>query len=303
MVTWHLFVSPFVLHVFIAGGLAFAVVAVLDALLVLAPRARMTLYAAVLAVPVLSYFVYFTHIFGRCRHLFGPFSWRICVLGRTYADFLAPFTAFLLGLYLVLRLWQHFSSPLRGSRATTDTAAANSVRSALSAVGGTHLAKVTVLTNHYPAIYVRGASELCVTTGLLERLSEGELQAAVEHELAHIRGRDNLWNLNFLLKEMAFFSPLAHLAHARYCQAREEAADAAVADKHRLDLVAALLTVARRSQELMAFAEWRWSESYFVGGNDIKRRIEILLADRRTFTPMPLWAPLVLLAAIVAFIC
>ncbi len=305
MVTWQLFVSPFVLHVFVAGGLAFVLIAALDKAVALAPRARMTLYAAVLAVPIMSYLVYFTHIFGRCTVLFGPFVWRICTMGRIYSDFLGPFTAILLGIYLVFRLWQYYSSPLRLSSLVADEAARARVKRALAHVDSALKPRVSVYSNCFPALFVRDTDvpELCVTTGLLEQLSDAELRAALEHEAAHIRGRDNLWNLVFLLKEVAFFSPLAHLAYARYCQAREEAADESVGDSYRLELASALLKVLRRSQELLSFAKWRWSENFFVGGGDIKRRIELLLADRRAYTPLPVWVPLCLLGVIVVLIC
>ncbi|MBT9134398.1 MAG: Protease HtpX [Firmicutes bacterium] len=305
MVTWQLFVSPFVLHVFIAGGLAFALIAVLDMAVPLAPRARMTLYAAVLAVPIMSYFGYFAHIFGRCSRLFGPFAWRICTMGRIYAGFLAPFTAVLLGLYLLVRLWQYYKSPLRLSRLVASETARARVAKALADIDEEVSLRIAVYANCFPALFVRDvdAPELCVTTGLLEQLNDAELRAALAHEVAHVRGHDNVWNLVFLLKEVAFFSPLAHLAYARYCQAREEAADYAVNDTYRLELASALLKVLRRSQELVAFAKWRWSESFLVGGGDMKRRIELLLADRRVFSPVPLWAPLSVLGAIVVLIC
>lgn len=305
MVTWQLFVSPFVLHVLVAGGLAFAVVALFDGLLTLAPRVRMVLYAAVLAVPILSFLVYFTHIFGRCSRLFGPFAWRICTMGRVYAGFLAPFTLTLLGVYLLARLGQHYRSPLCISRPADDAAATERVTRALADIAQASQIRIAVLSNCYPAAYVRDdiPPTLCVTTGLLEQLSDAELWATLAHEVAHVRGRDQLWNLVFLLKEVAFFSPLTHLAYARYCQAREEAADDAVADEARLDLASALLKVVRRSQELVSLAAWRWSESYFVAGGNIKQRIELLLADRRAYTPVPLWIPMSLLGAIVVLIC
>jgi Zn-dependent protease with chaperone function len=84
-----------------------------------------------------------------------------------------------------------------------------------------------------------------VSCGALSGLSDAELQAALHHERAHVRGRDTL--LLFLLSLLKDLVPLARVpALEAYQSAREAAADReAVAHAGRLDLAAALLALAR----------------------------------------------------------
>lgn len=305
MPSFKVLIAPFILYVLVSGGLAFLVVRLVESLFNVAPRVRMALYASALAVPVVSYLFYFTHILGACSTAHSPYTLRICSISREYANVLAPFTASVLVLYLGARLWQYYTSPMRVGGVIHNDELAEYIARTISQLGGDPELKVTLYSNHFPAAFVRGilTPELCLTTGLLEQLDDRELRAALAHEIEHIKGRDNLYNLVFLLKEIAFFAPHSHMAYARYCQAREEAADQATDPSLRLDLASALIKVVRRSKALVSFSQIRWSDSYMTGGGDVARRIELLICDEVRFSPMPVWFPAMILSLILLFIC
>lgn len=298
-------IAPFILYVIVSGGLAYLVVRLVETLFKVAPRVRMALYASALVVPVVSYVSYFTHILGPCSNVYSPYNLRICTVARQYSQFLGPFTALVLVPYLGVRFWQLYTSPIRDGAVVENAAMVERVRNMVRELGGSEDLSVVLYNNHYPAAYVRGLrrAEICLTTGLIEQLDDGELRATIAHELAHIKGRDNLYNVIFLLKEIAFFAPLSHLAYARYCQAREEAADLAVPEELRLDLASALLKVVRRSEELVRFTKVRWSESFIIGGGDVTRRMELLIDERGIYTAIPVWGPMILLGLVVLLIC
>jgi Zn-dependent protease with chaperone function len=305
MPLWQLLVAPFILYVFVSGGLAYLLVQAAERLLSLSPRARMLLYAAALALPVLSYALYFDHILGPCSSTHGLAPVRLCQFGRLYADALAPLTVAMLVLYLLMRYWQYLRLPLRKTEVSRDPQAWSRVQAVLTAAPGGGAVRAVIFNNHYPALFVRGwrRPELGVTTGLLDQLSDSELRATVEHELAHVRGFDNIFNLVVVLKELSFFSPAAHLAYARFCQAREEAADDAIADAQRLELAAALLKLARRSRELVRLAQPLRSYSALSGGTNLERRIELLLAERKSYSRLPVVVLLLLMVFILRSIC
>ncbi|MGQ9515025.1 MAG: M48 family metalloprotease [Thermoproteota archaeon] len=67
---------------------------------------------------------------------------------------------------------------------------------------------------------------MVVTSGLLKRLSEIELEAVLAHEIAHIKNRDfNFMALISILKAISFFNPLVYLLSPAIKKEREFLAD------------------------------------------------------------------------------
>jgi len=107
-----------------------------------------------------------------------------------------------------------------------------------------------------------------------ELLGDREMHIAIEHELAHVRFRDNLKKLLLLLCRFPFFGDLER----SWSQAAEFAADdAAVRDQSSaLDLASALLTIASGPQP----AQLPVTAMRLVSSSDeaLRERVERLLA-------------------------
>lgn len=88
---------------------------------------------------------------------------------------------------------------------------------------------------------------VCISAGLVDLLSEGELRAVLFHERAHAKRRDPLcfWIVR-LLKDALWFIPVARSLAAAVADMAEQAADdhALSADATRLDLAEAIVKTA-----------------------------------------------------------
>lgn len=110
-----------------------------------------------------------------------------------------------------------------------------------------------------PRIFVTGRPGICCTVGVLRpailislefcrAMDEGEIEAALAHEVAHIRRGDNGVGLaSVVFRALTFFSPAAYIAVRQYMDEREKAADdlAVAATGDRLALASAIIKVAR----------------------------------------------------------
>jgi len=112
-----------------------------------------------------------------------------------------------------------------------------------------------------------------VSERALEVLEEPEMRAAIEHELAHVRSRDNLKKL--FLHTCAF--PFLYTIDRAWLQAAEIAADdhAARSEKSAVDLASALLKIARLGYRAKAPD---LAMSLVLTGNSLERRVARLLA-------------------------
>jgi beta-lactamase regulating signal transducer with metallopeptidase domain len=123
---------------------------------------------------------------------------------------------------------------------------------------------------------------------LTERLTPGELEAVLEHELHHARRMDNLLTLPLLLVQALFwFHPLVWWIGRRLLAERERACDEAVvgggidAETYARGLLEVCRLELEPSPVLAAAA---------AGGANLKRRIVRIMTDR---SPRPLGAPAV----------
>lgn len=132
----------------------------------------------------------------------------------------------------------------------------------------------------FPVVSLVGTlhPRIFVANQVLESLSPGEVQAAVAHEAAHLRSRDNLKRL--ILRscpDLLAFLPAGRRLEREWAQAAETVADlqAAGGDAARaLELGAALLKVAR----LVSVAPRpAWSVSSLHDGAEVDARVRRLV--------------------------
>jgi len=298
-----LIIAPYILYVTISGGIFYGSVIILTKILRLSPRAKMILYSSVLIVPVLFYAYYLRHMSDGCSLVGHPAALRICSLSARYSDMLAPLTAVLLVGHVAWRMWQVATAPTAGLRVMRDEKLQQKVETLLKELAPSMRLEVVLMDSAYPLAFVRGLfkEELVVTRGLLELLDREELKAVLAHELAHIRGGDNLFNLVLWLRDLAFFSPFAHLAAKAFTEEKELAADfAAETDGGRAHLADALLKVAQRGHSLAQFA---WQGSSFASHLVLTRRIRALVIAREAYSGIPVVYLLILPALIVLSLC
>ena len=147
-----------------------------------------------------------------------------------------------------------------------------------------------------PALLVGGVCRprLLVSGRAAELLSQREMDAAIRHELAHVRRRDNLKKL---VLHFCGFPFLAALDREWLTAAEIAADDAAVNDEQTaLDLASALLKIARDSSSapMPALAMSLVPER----GVAISARVERLLSWKRPATQRGSWLPLALITGI-----
>jgi len=138
----------------------------------------------------------------------------------------------------------------------------------------------------FPVVSLVGTlhPRIFVANQVLESLSPGEVQAAVAHETAHLRSRDNLKRLIVRsCPDLLAFLPAGRRLEREWVQAAEAAADlqAAGGDAAKaLELGAALLKVAR----LVSVAPRpAWSVSSLHDGAEVDARVRRLVGG-----PQPL---------------
>ncbi len=141
-----------------------------------------------------------------------------------------------------------------------------------------------------------------ISRGLVENLEPEEIEAVLAHELAHIRRKDILTGMVVgIFRDLAFFSPAAHLAAGKLAESRELQADAlAVTITGKpLTYAGTLIKVWRgmpggqAGQVLDPGVAW-------MGGGQVARRVDYLLHTRPTSAGI-LWT-LVMALAIVAIL-
>jgi beta-lactamase regulating signal transducer with metallopeptidase domain len=118
---------------------------------------------------------------------------------------------------------------------------------------------------------------LLLPEGILDRLTESQLEAVLAHELCHVRRRDNLFAAIHMIVEAVFwFHPLVWWIGARLVEERERACDEDVLSLGNQPRIYAdaILNVCRLYVEspLVCVSG--------VTGSDIKRRIEAIMTNR-----------------------
>ncbi len=272
----------FAVFTLFAGTAGYLLVRMLEACLPLSARTRQLLYLAVLVLPLTTFLMdmahwtdvcasYAAHLADALRNLLtvrqGTGSWLTLILLSGYIAYLCA--------------WQTRAG--RSLTVSSDARQHHRVIRLLRELKAEHLS-VRIYRTSYPIACVAGLRKavLCLSHGLLEIMDDSELQAVLAHELAHVRGNDNWLNLIVVfLRGMAFFSPVTHLAAARYAAAREEAADdrAAGMIAESADLASALLKIVSRSSGYASLLQPAFSFSSPLDSEQSLHRVERILQD------------------------
>gem|GEM_PF-2073170 len=138
--------------------------------------------------------------------------------------------------------------------------------------------RATVVVGDADAPYMMGLVRpiVVVPTALLAAEASPRRQAALAHELAHVRRADGAVRILQLVASTAFFFwPIVRLVNRRLDLAREQACDAyaiAVGPLAPAEYARMLVTVARQRTPAAALA---------LGGSQLARRVEALCQSRR----------------------
>jgi len=121
---------------------------------------------------------------------------------------------------------------------------------------------------------------LILPEGIAEQLTTAQFESVLEHELCHVRRRDNLAAAVHMLVETLFwFHPLVWLIRVRLLEERERACDEEVlqADVHPQDYAEGIVAVCRYCLQspLVCVSG--------ITGSDLKRRVEGIMMNRRTY--------------------
>jgi beta-lactamase regulating signal transducer with metallopeptidase domain len=118
---------------------------------------------------------------------------------------------------------------------------------------------------------------LLLPEGLRERLTPGQFEAIVRHELCHVQRRDNLTSaIHMVVESLFWFHPLVWWIRARLVEERERACDEAVLQmgSDPRDYAIAIVTVCDfyLKSPLVCVSG--------VTGSDLKRRVEAIMLNR-----------------------
>jgi len=130
-----------------------------------------------------------------------------------------------------------------------------------------------------PGVFGIWRPVLLLPQSMLERLSEAEFASVIEHELEHVRRRDNLTALVHMLVQAAFwFYPLVWWIGKKMVEERERACDEAVlgSGKEPESYAEGILKVCEFCIEPGAAC------AAGVTGADLKQRIRGIMANRMT---------------------
>ena len=150
---------------------------------------------------------------------------------------------------------------------------------------------VVVLESDVPTAFTSGfLKPVCyVSTSLINRLSEEELDIVIQHELAHVRNKDPLAKLFIAFFSAYYPKKIAVALNDNFSLITEQLADQATALKYSAEDVASTLFNVTRMQKYRPVHLSSKALSYF-GENHITLRVQQLL--KPTNKPLPLIIPL-----------
>ena len=128
-----------------------------------------------------------------------------------------------------------------------------------------------------PGVFGAFRPVMLLPEGIVNRLTESQLNAVVEHEMCHVQRRDNLtFALHMVVEALFWFNPIVWWIGAQLVEERERACDEAVLDRgNEAEIYAeSILSVCKHCIEspLPCAAG--------VGGSDLKKRIVHILSER-----------------------
>ncbi|HZD58931.1 MAG TPA: M56 family metallopeptidase [Anaerolineae bacterium] len=176
------------------------------------------------------------------------------------------------------------------------------LRNALSELGAEDI-RICVADDDGVSAFTYGVLKpmICLSKGIIDNLSDGELVALLAHEVGHIRRRDNLAIFMALfIRDFLWPLPVSHHLFAIFLREKEYAADdfAVGVTKNPLDLAGAIVSVAKAVQKKPLSPAYA---TFFSGKATAKARINRLLGscDRKRPSLLGLLASLVFSALII----
>ena len=141
---------------------------------------------------------------------------------------------------------------------------------------------IVVLESQSPSAFSAGLlhPKGYVTTGLIEQLSETELDIIINHERAHIRHKDTQKKLLFALLASLYPGPLARRLNRLFSLASELLADAHVSKSYCNFDIAQTLVKATRIQRFFASNVNPAVVNYFIADN-VDCRVRALVAPQK----------------------
>jgi Zn-dependent protease with chaperone function len=189
--------------------------------------------------------------------LFSGAHWNELRMGGVGVASGATVILSVVGIALYLRdvvpfLAERVSREARDTGLPADHPAVVRVRESLAGLPGSgpgRPATVTVVDLESPVLLCAGVdrTSILVSTGTLARLDDGELTAALAHEVSHLVSRDPLmgWWL-MMARTLQFFNPVVQIVARQVVQDVERRADLAVARQGRSrDLAGAVLRLSQ----------------------------------------------------------
>lgn len=141
---------------------------------------------------------------------------------------------------------------------------------------------IVVLESQTPSAFAAGLlrPKCYVTTGLIERVSETELDIIIDHERAHIRHKDAQKKLLFALFASLYPRPLARRLNQLFSLASELQADARVSKSYCNFDIAQTLVSAARIQRFLPGNVNPALVNYFIA-DDVEYRVRALVDPQR----------------------
>ncbi|PKG99557.1 peptidase M56 BlaR1 [Paraglaciecola sp. MB-3u-78] len=179
----------------------------------------------------------------------------------------------------------------------------NSAVQVLNAFSNSHqknygLHNVVVLQSDVPTAFTSGLfkPKCYVSSGLINNLSDKELDIVIQHELAHAHKKDPLSKLFIAFLSAYYPKKIAMDLNAKYSLITEHLADRATAIQHSAEYVASTLVKVARLQKVMPTQVQNPALSYF-GANSITQRVQQLLNPTNKSIPLliPLSSMLIML--------
>ena len=141
---------------------------------------------------------------------------------------------------------------------------------------------IVVLESQIPSAFAAGLlrPKCYVTTGLIERVSETELDIIIDHERAHIRHKDAQKKLLFALFASLYPRPVARRLNQLFSLASELLADEHVSKSYCNFDIAQTLVSATRIQRFFADSVNPALVNYFIA-DDVDCRVRALVNPQR----------------------
>ncbi len=238
---WNLLNNFHSLVIYIYAGSLFSLILVLLLLSlgkIKSNRLRASLLLLPLFLPILSYFLF--HVFFNKPCTAGIFqghasmSWLgwICVAGEWLATYLTPLFILALIIALIkisLSMWATRRLKIKyGIAKNSAYPVADRILRELSKKIHMSSPRLIVTDQSYFRAFTFGiiSPSIVISKGLLQGLSEKELEAVFAHEIAHIKRRDSFLNwLAAFARDISLFNPVAIYSFSKFLSEQEQACD------------------------------------------------------------------------------